>query len=295
MTQPQIPNNPVADLVEVLNLEPRGELRFRGRSQWMPHGRVFGGQVLAQSLVAAGKTVDRERPVHSLHSYFLRPGDISKTVDFQVDVLRDGRSFSSRRVLAIQDGQAILSMIASFQSADPGVTHQVEAPSGIPEPEQLPATRELLDSMEQLNHPAVEYWTKARPFDLRHVEEPIYLSAAADRVAAQAVWFKTLEPLPNSPELHRAALAYVSDYSILESILRRHGLSWLHRGLSTASLDHAMWFHRPARVDEWLLYVQESPTAQSGRGLATGRIFSRQGQLIASIAQEGMIRVPEIS
>jgi acyl-CoA thioesterase-2 len=290
-----MPNNPVADLVEVLNLEPRGELRFRGRSQWMPHGRVFGGQVLAQSLVAASRTVERERSVHSLHSYFLRPGDISKPVDFQVDVLRDGRSFSSRRVLAVQDGQPILSMIASFQSSDPGVTHQVDAPIGIPEPEQLPATRELLDSMEKLNHPAVEYWTKARPFDLRHVEEPIYLSPASDRVAAQAVWFKTLEPLPNSPELHRAALAYVSDYSILESILRRHGLSWLHRGLSTASLDHAMWFHRPARVDEWLLYVQESPTAQSGRGLATGRIFSRQGQLIASIAQEGMIRVPEIS
>ena len=295
MTEPQMPANPVADLVEVLNLESRGELRFRGRSQWMPHGRVFGGQVLAQSLVAASRTVERERPAHSLHSYFLRPGDTAKAVDFQVDVLRDGRSFSSRRVLAIQDGQPILSMIASFQTTDPGLTHQLDAPSNVPQPEQLPAARELFDSMEQLNHPAVEYWTKARPFDIRHVEEPIYLNAAENRVAAQAVWFKALEPLPNSPDLHQAALAYVSDYSILESILRRHGLSWLHRGLSTASLDHAMWFHRPARVDDWLLYVQESPSAQSGRGLATGKIFSRQGQLIASVAQEGMIRVPEIS
>ena len=295
MTEPQMPTNPVADLVEVLNLESRGELRFRGRSQWMPHGRVFGGQVLAQCLVAAGRTVERERPAHSLHSYFLRPGDIGKPVEFQVDVLRDGRSFSSRRVLALQDGQPILSMIASFQTVDPGLTHQVEAPANIPEPELLPATRDLFQSMEQLNHPAVEYWSKARPFDIRHIEGPIYLTSAENRVAAQAVWLKALEPLPNAPELHQAALAYVSDYSILESILRRHGLSWLHRGLSTASLDHAMWFHRPARVDEWLLYVQESPSAQSGRGLATGRIFSRQGQLIASVAQEGMIRVPEIS
>jgi acyl-CoA thioesterase-2 len=282
-------------MIRTLNLDPAHGARtnediFIGPSQWMPHGRVFGGQVLAQSLVAAERTVDGRDP-HSLHGYFLRPGDINQPITFSVDRLRDGRSFSTRRVQAFQDGQPIFSMIASFQVHDPGLEHQDSLPEGIPDPETLPSAASL---MGENPHPVAQYWAKARPFDMRHVGSPIYFNVdKVQQVPHQAVWLKALGTLPDDPGLHRAALAYASDYSILESIYRAHGIAWTHPGLKSASLDHAMWFHRQPRVDEWMLYVQESPSAQGGRGLALGRIFSRDGKLLATVAQEGMVRVPE--
>jgi len=292
MQNPEIPSDPVADLVDVLNLEMLSETEFVGRTQWMPHGRVFGGQVLAQSLTAATLTVPEHRFVHSLHSYFLRPGDVSKDINFSVEILRDGRSFSARRVHAIQDDKPIFSMIASFQDLDSGLEHQDQMPEGLPDPESLPSAQDLLGS---LDHPAAKYWSTARPFDIRHIEPAVYLRPAKVQVAKQMLWFKAFSPLPNSALVQSAALAYASDYSILEPVLRRHQLSWAAPGLSSASLDHAMWFHRPAKVDQWLLYVQESPSAQGGRGLSFGKIFSQEGELVASVAQEGMLRVPSKS
>lgn len=288
-----IPNDPLGEMLGALNLADAGGARTRedifiGPSQWMPHGRVFGGQVLAQSLVAATRTVDN-RPVHSLHGYFLRPGDIELPITFSVDRLRDGRSFSTRRVQAYQKGEPIFSMIASFQETDSGLDHQEDFPENIPAPEMLPSAAELIGENP---HPVAQYWAKARPFDMRHVGSPIYFDVKSQPVAHQAVWLKALGPVPDDQEIHTAALAYASDYSILESIYRRHGIAWSHPGLKSASLDHAMWFHRPARVDEWLLYVQESPSASGGRGLALGRIFTREGVLVATVAQEGMVRVP---
>lgn len=278
------------DLSDANGAKTREDI-FTGPSQWMPHGRVFGGQVLAQSLVAANRTVE-DRTVHSLHGYFLRPGDISLPITFSVDRLRDGRSFSTRRVQAYQKGEPIFSMIASFQVSDPGLEHQAEFPRDIPTPETLPSAAELIGENP---HPVAQYWAKARPFDMRHVGSPIYFSVEGEPVAHQAVWLKALGQLPDDPALHTAALAYASDYSILESIYRAHGIAWSHPGLKSASLDHAMWFHRQPKVDEWMLYVQESPSAQGGRGLALGKIFSRDGQLLATVAQEGMVRVPELA
>jgi acyl-CoA thioesterase-2 len=226
-----------------------------------------------------------------MHGYFLRAGDIRLPITFSVDRLRDGRSFSTRRVQAFQEGEPIFSMIASFQEVDPGLDHQDAFPQGITQPEDLPTAAVLMGDNP---HPVAQYWAKARPFDMRHVESPIYFTVEGKQVARQAVWLKSLGPLPGTEALHTAALAYLSDYTILESIYRRHGIAWAHPGLKTASLDHAMWFHRQARVDDWLLYVQESPSAQGGRGLALGRLFTRDGVLLATVAQEGMVRVPEI-
>jgi acyl-CoA thioesterase-2 len=291
-----IPSDPLAHLISTLDLSDAGGAKtrediFTGPSQWMPHGRVYGGQVLAQCLVAATRTVDGIRPVHSLHGYFLRAGDIRLPITFSVDRLRDGRSFSTRRVQAYQNGEPIFSMIASFQDEDPGISHQDSFPAGIPSPESLPSAKDLLGDID---HPVAQYWANARPFDMRHVTDPIYFQVKGEQVAHQAVWIKALGTLPYDQELHTAALAYVSDYTILEPIFRRHGIAWTHEGLKSASLDHAMWFHRAARVDEWMLYVQESPSAQGGRGLSLGRIFSSDGLLLATVAQEGMVRVPEV-
>lgn len=285
-----IPHDPLTEMLETLDLEGSG-VEFVGKSQWMPHGRVYGGQVLAQSIVAASRTVAAPRTLHSLHGYFLAPGDISQGVNYSVDVLRDGRSFSTRRVQGFQSGQPIFSMIASFQDPNPGLEHQDDFPSDIPAPETLPTAAEL---MGENPHPVAQYWAKARPFDMRHVGSPIYFRVDGAPVAHQAVWIKALGDLPNDPVVHRAALAYASDYTILESIYRRHGIAWSHPGLKSASLDHAMWFHREGRADQWLLYVQESPSAQGGRGLSLGRIFTRDGRLLATVAQEGMVRVPEL-
>jgi len=256
----------------------------------MPQGRVFGGQVLAQSLVAAMNTLPETRRVHSLHSYFLRAGEIGQEIRFEVEILRDGRSFSARRVKALQSDKPIFVLSASFQDEAQGLNHQETMPEGVPDPEGLPSAKELLG---ELDHPATNYWANARPFDLRHVTEPVYLRPAKDQSADQMIWFRSIGAIPNDEPIQLAALAYASDYTILESVLRRHGLSWAHPGLNTASLDHAMWFHEVPDVNDWLLYVQHSPSASGGRGLALGSIFSRAGNLLASIAQEGMVRVPE--
>jgi acyl-CoA thioesterase-2 len=261
---------------------------FIGQSQWSALGRVFGGQVLAQSLVAAQRTIGEDRFVHSLHAYFLRPGDTALPITFSVERIHDGRSFSTRRTQAYQSGLPILSMIASFQTLDRGLEHQVEMPADLPQPEDLPSAAEALGGVDA---PIAKQWAIGRPFDMRHVPSPVYLSVDGPHVAHQAIWFRSLGQLPDDPNLHRAALAYASDYSILEPIFRRHGVAWATPGLKAASLDHAMWFHRFGRVDEWMLYVQESPNATGGRGLSLGRIFSRDGLLLASIAQEGMVRV----
>lgn len=286
-------DTPLESLVAALDLTDTGarthEDIFTGPSQWMPLGRVFGGQVLAQSLVAAMRTVPDDRHVHSMHGYFLRPGDVGQPITFSVDRIHDGRSFSTRRTQAYQDGLPILSMIASFQDDDEGVAHQIEMPRDIPEPESLPTAAETL---EHIDHSVARYWANERPFDMRHVPSPIYLKVDGERTARQAVWMKTFGTLPDDPDLHRAALAYASDYSIMEPVMRRHGIAWATPGLKMASLDHAMWWHRFGRVDEWLLYVQDSPSAQGGRGLSLGSIFNRDGLLLASVAQEGMLRSP---
>ncbi|WP_432497553.1 acyl-CoA thioesterase [Kineococcus gypseus] len=250
--------------------------------------RLFGGQVLAQVTVAASRTVAPERPAHSLHAYFLRPGDPEVPVRFAVERLRDGRSFSARRVQALQEGVPILSAIASFQEEAPGVEHAEPAPR-VPEPEELTADTDLL---EALDHPVARQMGRGRLTDVRHVEPAVYVHPDGERRARQAVWMRLEHALPEDPVLHRAALAYASDFTVLEPVLRRHGLVWATPGLSVASLDHAMWWHRPARADEWFLYVTESPAAGGARGLSTARAYDRDRRLVASVAQEGMLRLP---
>jgi len=285
--------DPVSGLLAALDLTDTGartsEDIFTGPSQWQPMGRVFGGQVLAQSLTAAMRTIAEDRFIHSMHGYFLRPGDVNLPITFSVDRIHDGRSFSTRRTQAYQNGVPILSLIASFQDEDEGLDHQVEIPSDLPDPESLPSAAEVLAGID---HPIASNWANGRAFDIRHVPSSIYFTVEGAQVAHQAVWMKAKSPLPDDPNLHRAALAYASDYSILEPIMRGHGVAWATPGLKAASLDHAMWFHRFGRVDEWMLYTQESPTAIGGRGLSLGRIYSRDGVLLASVAQEGMVRVP---
>ncbi|MBN9607061.1 MAG: acyl-CoA thioesterase II [Actinomycetales bacterium] len=289
-------SEPLAGFLAALALTDTGartdEDIFTGPSQYMPGGRVFGGQVLAQSLVAAARTVPEDRAVHSMHGYFLRPGDVTLPITFAVDRIHDGRSFATRRTQAYQSGQPILSMIASFQDLDPGVEHQEPMPEGLPDPESLPSAAELLSD---LDHPAAKFWANERAFDIRHIEPAIYLRPDGERRRRQAIWFRAVGELPDDPMLHRAALAYASDFAILEPVLRAHGLSWVEPGISVASLDHAMWWHREARADEWLLYLQESPNAIGGRGLSFGRIYTRDGRLAVTIAQEGMVRVPDPS
>jgi acyl-CoA thioesterase-2 len=287
-----VTDDPLQSLLSTLDLSPAGNVGgqdvFTGGSQPEPLGRVFGGQVAAQALVAAQRTVGGGRDVHSLHSYFLRPGDLTIPITFTVDRIHDGRSFATRRTQASQDGVPIFSMIASFQTPDEGLDHQVDMPTGLPDPEDVPSDAELLSAVD---NPVAQSWAR-RPFDMRHVPSPVFFSVEGDHVAHQAVWLKATGPLPDDADLHRAALLYASDYTLLEPIYRRHGVAFVTPGLKVASLDHAMWWHRPARVDEWLLYVQESPNAVGGRGLSLGRIYDRAGTLVASVAQEGMVRVP---
>ncbi len=276
----------VERLLEVLDLDSTQarttEDIFTGSSHPMPTGRIYGGQVLAQALLAAERTLPEYRAVHSMHGYFLRPGDASQGITISVDRIHDGRSFSTRRAQAYQNGVPIFSMIASFQDAQP-------MPDGIPAPEALAPDEARVQGLPG----GTARMLSERAADIRHVDSPLYLPSDDARTPQQAVWMRLRAPLPDDQRLHRAALAYLSDMTIQESILRAHGVYWALPGLKVASLDHAMWWHRPARVDEWLLYVQESPNARGGRGLATGRIFTRDGALVASVAQEIMIRVPD--
>ncbi len=281
-------NSAVDAIRSALTLRRHGPDTFEGSSVPMPHGRVFGGQVLAQSLLAAAQTVDDDRLVHSVHGYFLRPGDPDEPITFHVERLRDGGSFSARRTHAIQRGAPLLSMISSFQLDQPGLEHSVTAPK-VPRPEELtPDHEESIDP----RHPMYAFVGHAGALDVRHVEADIYTRPPAQASDVQHVWMRAREPLPDDPVLHRALLAFACDQVMLEPVLRRHLRSWSAPGLSMASLDHAMWWHRPVRVDEWLLYVQHSPSAQGGRGLGSASVFDISGTLVATIAQEGMIRLP---
>ncbi|MDM7832617.1 acyl-CoA thioesterase II [Cellulomonas sp. MW9] len=269
--------------------DPSAPDTFTGSSLPQPNGRVFGGQVLAQSLLAAGRTIPDGRLPHSMHGYFLRAGDVREPIGFAVERLRDGRSFSARRTHALQGGVPILSMIASFQEDQGGIDYADEMPTDVPAPEDV---RSALDLLSGIDHPVAKFWTQEAAFDVRHVGGSIYLGPAPSHLGQQAVWFRSRGPVPDDQLLHRALLAYACDQVLLEPILRRSGNSWVTPGLSIASLDHAMWWHRDVRVDDWLLYVQTSPSAQGGRGLGAARVFTREGVLVASIAQEGMLRLP---
>jgi acyl-CoA thioesterase-2 len=288
-TPPARSADPIAGLLGILDVAPAdGRDRFVAHSLPKPGGRVFGGQVVAQALVAAGRTVPAGRLPHSLHGYFLRAGDITSPIELSVERLRDGRSFSARRTHAAQDGEPILSMIASFQEEQAGVELTQPMPE-VPAPEDVESA---MDRMGHLDHPLARFWTHESAFDVRHVGGSLYLGPAPRPDGHQRVWMRTKGALPDDQLLHRAVLAFACDQIMLEPVLRRAGLSWLTQGLSVASLDHAMWWHRDVRVDDWLLFDQDSPTAQGGRGLGTTRVFSREGVLVATIAQEGMVRVP---
>ncbi|MBO9627177.1 MAG: acyl-CoA thioesterase II [Microbacterium sp.] len=282
----------VEQLLSVLDLDTTQarttEDIFIGRSHPMPSGRIYGGQVLAQTLIAAERTMPENRAVHSMHGYFLRPGDASQGITIAVDRIHDGRSFSTRRTQAYQNGVPIFSMIASFQDDDPGVDHAVPMPTDIPDPEKLLPDEDRVEGLPA----GTKRMLSDRAADVRHIDSPLFLPSDDAQVPHQGVWMRLRAPLPDDQRLHRAALAYLSDMTIQESILRAHGVFWALPGLKVASLDHAMWWHRPARVDDWLLYVQESPNARGGRGLAQGRIYTRDGVLVATVAQEIMIRVP---
>ncbi|WP_372593149.1 acyl-CoA thioesterase [Actinotalea sp.] len=279
----------LGDLLRILDLERLGEDTFLAGSLPKVGDRVFGGQVLAQSLVAAARTVDPDRLAHSVHGYFLRPGLISEPITFAVERLRDGRSFSARRTHALQNGAPILSMITSFQLEQEGFEHADAAPTGVPGPDEVPS---VLESLERVDPRIASFWTRSSPFDMRHVDGSLYLQPATAAADRQRVWMRALGPVPDDQSLHRALLAYACDHVMLEPVLRRHGASWATPGLSAASLDHAMWWHRDVHVDEWLLYVQAAPGAQSGRGLGVAQVFTQDGVLVASIAQEGMLRLP---
>ncbi len=281
--------DPIAALLDLLDVAPAGTDEFTGSNLAKPGGRVFGGQVIAQALVAAGRTLPAGRLPHSLHGYFLRAGDTTLPIDLSVERLRDGRSFSARRVHAAQGDGPILSMIASFQEDQPGIELGQPMPD-VPAPEDVESA---MDRMGHLDHPLARFWTHESAFDVRHVGGSLYLGPAPAPDGRQRVWMRTKGALPDDALLHRAVLAFACDQIMLEPVLRRAGLSWLTPGLSVASLDHAMWWHRDVRVDEWLLFDQDSPTAQGGRGLGSTRVFSREGVLVATIAQEGMVRVPD--
>ena len=288
-----IERDPLAYLLEVLQLEyhgaETGEDVYSGASLPQLHGRVYGGQVLAQALLAAGATVPEGRLPHSMHGYFLRAGDIHQPVDLAVERLRDGRSFSARRTHAYQGGKAILSMIASFQEDQDGIEHTSRMPEA-PDPDEVESAQALLAGID---HPIAHFWSRQTAFDVRHVDGALYLAPGQEKTDHQLVWMRSRGPVPDDQLLHRALLAYACDQIMLEPVLRQSGHSWQTPGLSIASLDHAMWWHRDVRVDEWLLYVQSSSSAQGSRGLGSARVFAQDGTLVASIAQEGMIRVPD--
>lgn len=278
------------ELVTMLALEPLEENLFRGQSQDPGWGTVFGGHVLGQALSAAVQTVPQERYPHSLHAYFLRPGDVSRPIVYNVDRIRDGSSFTTRRVVAIQHGQAIFNLAASFQRDEPGFEHQDEMPEA-PPPESLPTEQERIAARaKQLPSPLRERALAKRPFELRPVEDSPDPHAPEARPPRRMMWLRADGSLPDDPALHRYLLAYVSDYSFIGTALLPHGVSWLTRGMQVASLDHGMWFHQPFRVDEWLLHVMDSPAAHGARGLVRGSIFTRDGRLVASTVQEGLIR-----
>ncbi|MDG5804658.1 acyl-CoA thioesterase II [Streptomyces ossamyceticus] len=283
---------PLMDLLDLLDLEQIEENIFRGRSRPAIVPRVFGGQVAAQALVAAGRTVPEDRLPHSLHAYFLRTGDPGAPIVYTVDRMNDGRSFTARRVVAVQHGQPIFALSASFQRWEEGLEHQAPMPSA-PDPETLPTAEELLPTYG-LDPAVLRKALEARAaVDLRYVDDPPYGRYGEPREPRSQVWFRANGKLDDDPLLHVVLATYVSDMTLLDSILLAHGRGgWAVGDVVGASLDHAMWFHRPFRADEWLLYDQESPSASGGRGLGQGRIYTRDGRLAISVIQEGVVRVP---
>lgn len=282
------------NLVEVLSLE-RLELNlFRGPSRNLGGRSTYGGQIVGQAMVAASHTVDGREP-HSLHAYFLLPGDMNLPVVYEVDRLRDGKSFSSRRVQAIQHGRPILSMMASFHHPEPGFEHQAPMPE-VPPPESLKSWPELVEEWMQQEPDITEEARAALTadffIDFRPVD-PVNPLRPFKRGTRGEMWFRAKTRLPDDAWLHRCVLAYASDWGLLGAALRPYGRRWFERNMIVASIDHALWFHRPARADEWLLYVTDSHAAQSARGLSRGMIFDTSGRLIASAAQEGLMRPVE--
>lgn len=289
---PQLTEEPLASVLRILQLEESGNDTFTAHS--LPQlNRVYGGQVIAQALLAAAATLEEEaprRPPHSFHAYFLRGGDPSATFDLTVRRSHDGRSFSSRQVNAIQDGRDILTLLASFQLDQPGVEHDSAMPD-VPGPETLKSAIEYFRTM---SHPVGKFLGRTAAFDVRHVQDSLYSRASTERARTQQLWMKPRAHIDSpSPIVSRALLAYVVDQVMMEPALRAHGLAWLTPGLALASLDHAMWFHRDFDINEWMLYDQESPCAQGARAMGRVRIYSRDGILVAEAMQEAMLRVPE--
>jgi acyl-CoA thioesterase-2 len=279
---------PVLDrLVALLDLERIEENIFRGVSPSHSTVRVFGGQVAGQALVAAGRTVPSERKVHSLHAYFIRPGDPSIPIVYEVDRIRDGRSFTTRRVVAVQRGKAIFALSASFQEPEPGAEHAESMPD-VPPPDELPSRQ---DSMAGLADKLGPMATMPRPIDVRYITDPPWERRGAGSETRNQVWMRADGRLPDDELLHVCVLTYASDMTLLDSVLVRHGVYWGFDKVLGASLDHALWFHRPFRADEWFLYESISPSASGARGLATGRFFAQDGTLIATVVQEGLLRI----
>ena len=278
------------DAIELTECEPEVfDQAFTAIPQYVPWPKAYGGDMVAQGALSLMKSVGTDRTLHSMHSYFLRPVDIHQPVRYEVEHLRDGRGYSTRQVRAFQNGKPVYSALGSFHVAEPGPEFAQDAPAGSLDldPETLASAAEVLQGV---SGPAAEYWSGGRSFDMRHVPGPVYLSGERERSAHQAVWLRAFSPLPEDPLIQKAALAYVCDYTILEPLLRSQGMSWGDAGLVTASLDHAMWFHREGRVDDWVLYAQQAVSQQNNRGLALGRFYTRDGQLLATVAQEGMVR-----
>lgn len=282
-------NAVLADLVKVLELERLEINLFRGASRDLGFPQVFGGQVLGQALMAASATVNADRIAHSLHAYFLLRGDVNAPIIYEVDRSRDGSSFSSRRVVAIQHGEQIFHMSASFQAPQDGFDHQSVMPQ-VPAPEALPDIRELVESAAEVPKELKQWFRRELPIEFR-ATRPDELLSAQPSAPSTHFWFRAIDHLPDDDVLHRCVLAYASDFYLLRTATQPHGIPFPSPRLRMASIDHAMWLHRPARVDDWLLYAIDSPSAFGARGLSCGSIFSRDGRLIASVVQEGLIRM----
>lgn len=282
--------NAVKNLLSILDLETLEQNLFRGRSPQDGWQRVFGGQVVGQALVAACRTVDTTaKPPHSMHAYFLLPGDPKVPIIYEVDRIRDGASFTTRRVVAIQHGHAIFTMMVSFHRDEPGLSHQARMPN-VPMPEDLPGEAEIKKRvLPQMPEPVRRYFERERPIELRPVEFERYLGKKYEDGRFH-VWIRATGKLPDEPAIHQCVLAYASDLTLLDSALIPHGRSVFEKEIMGASLDHALWLHRPFRADEWMLYAQDSPNMSGARGFGRGLIFARDGTLVASVAQEGLLR-----
>lgn len=281
----------IQDVLAILDLETLEVNLFRGRSPQSRWQRVFGGQVIGQALVAACRTVDdvAVRPPHSLHAYFLLGGDPKVPIIYEVDRIRDGKSFTTRRVNAIQHGRAIYSMSVSFHVAEEGLTHQLEMPA-VPLPDALPSEAEIKDHiLPRMPDPVRRYYQSARPIELRPVEYGRYLGEKLEG-GRYHMWIRATGRLPDEPAIHQCVLAYASDMTLLDAALIPHGRTVFNEDIMAASLDHSLWFHRPFRADEWLLYAQDSPNLGGSRGFSRGSIFASDGTLVASVAQEGLLR-----